>query len=327
MKTLFVVGVSFLAMNAASTAFAAAPAVSASSSSTIDQIGSGDTANVMQQNLGPNNNPPEGLLNSSTITQYGNDKDTVTQYANMGGSIPNPAPVDNNHSEITQNQAATGAANQNQATVIQEMANFGYNYSTITQSGSQNTVNIGQVEESTYGQASGNHIFRQDNSTVTQNGTGNTATVKQGDSDHMSNPNYALSSATNFSTINQNGDNNGATVTQTGQSTIYNHSDVEQTGSNGTVQVTQGGTSCCWSYQSTNDSNVYQYASNSTAIVSQTMNDNSSGTNVYTNYSQITQYAAGANDTATVTQNANLGNNTAYATQNGSGNIVHVTQH
>jgi hypothetical protein len=70
---------------------------------------------------------------------------------------------------------------------------------------------------------------------------------------------------------------------------------------------------------------VYQYASNSTAIVDQTIS-NSTGTGVYTNYSQITQEADGANDYASVYQTASHGSNASYLTQSGSANTAYVRQ-
>ena len=104
---------------------------------TVNQIADGGTnVSIIRSSGGTSNitqTASPGFTNESTVIQSGSNSATVNQSQDNNGG--------NNTSII--NQTLLNGATQNQATVIQ-VANFGLNYSNITQTGYGNTAYVHQ---------------------------------------------------------------------------------------------------------------------------------------------------------------------------------------
>lgn len=187
MKKTILVGASILALGVASPAFA-------QSTSTVSQNGSGNQADVVQENV-----------NTSDINQVGdNNVADVTQTG-----------INTTGNEVDIDQTATGS---NTANVIQQAGSNG-SFADVIQDGTSdgNTANIDQAST----QGASVEVNQTDSlngfADVFQgggNGIGNFTAIVQGDSSLVSG---TVSGATNASSIvRQEGDNNVALSIQTG---------------------------------------------------------------------------------------------------------------
>jgi hypothetical protein len=232
----------------------AAPAMAQSSTSDIDQIGTGNIATVTQSGSSAVNDSgiiQDGVGNEATVTQSGSSSIGNTSDISQTGNgndatvtqIGSGAGGDTNTSTVTQ----TG--NLNDATVSQGDLVLS-NTSTIIQTGNENTATVTQGDPPNGVNAGPNtstvtQIGFSNDALVNQGGVGavNSSTITQDDDGLGFGNNYAQvdqsGSSTNTSIVGQLGDTNQAFILQNAGAGVVNSSDVSQSGSGNIATVTQ----------------------------------------------------------------------------------------
>jgi hypothetical protein len=198
MKKLFATAASVIALGFA------LPVMAQSNTSTVGQIGSGQTANVDQ------------------IGASANNASVVYQGLNVGGSSGNTGTISQSGTTNIENYSTLIQDGQgNDATIAQAGdGNDGdFNNSVAAQNGVDNTVTVTQGD-----------LITNNTSVIDQFGNENTASVTQGGGEG--------GNLVNFSSIDQDGDGNNATVTQGGAGVVSNTSYIAQNGGN-TATVNQ----------------------------------------------------------------------------------------
>lgn len=199
MKNLFATAASVLVLGFT------VPAMAQTNTSTVNQQGLGQIADVDQ------------------IGTAANNSSTILQGLNGGGSAGNKVHVDQTGTVSIENiSAVVQDGIDNDAKINQNGNGFinDYNYSYAEQTGNDNKIEVIQ-----------GNVVTNNTSVIDQYGDNNKATVSQGGGNEGVN-------LTNYSNIDQDGNNNTATVDQGGAGVVSNTSYIAQSGGN-TANVNQ----------------------------------------------------------------------------------------